>query len=114
METINWGGTPGPYMINGDCDWDVDTGSGHSRYYIGPEGKPPVAIIIATDWFARDAELGANVRLFCEGPAMMQVLRESLPFLRSGELDTRAGHIEVSRIASKFEAILARIDGEQA
>lgn len=118
---IKWGaGTPGPYTINGDCDWDVDTGGGNTRYYIGQEGHEPIAIVICVTRFGdRDPELDGNMRMFCEGPAMVQALRDIIPANASlKNPNIRDRHMVPVDVPMgslrRIAAILARIDGEKA
>lgn len=115
---IKWGaGTPGPFVPL-PCDWDVDTGGGNTPYYIGQKGQKPIAIVICvTRSGDRDPELDTNMRMFCEGPAMVQALRDIIPANVSlTNPNIRDRHIVPMDVPMgslrRIAAILARIDGE--
>lgn len=60
------------------------------------------------------AQADADARLIAAAPDMLAALEEAEPFLRSGDVDTRGGMIELSRIANKFASIIAKAKGGDA
>jgi hypothetical protein len=67
--------TEGPWITHLDSDWSVDTDSGNSFVYVGPEGDDPVAIVLVGDSWAYDDELDANARLISAAPEMLSTLK---------------------------------------
>lgn len=52
----------------------------------------------------------AYARLIAAAPRMYAVMSDAAAFMRSGDVDTRGGKSELSRLAAKFHALIAEVE----
>jgi hypothetical protein len=72
-----------------------------------------IIIIAGSSFDDRDEELDANMRMFCEGPAMVKALRDAMPALAMLSPGTQhAADCQRDTILA-MRRILCRIDGEK-
>ena len=98
--------TPGPWFANKNTAGYYDISTGDTDY------SPSFAAAHQNPYMQVDADvLDANAHLIAAGPDMLEALEKCEPFIRSGDVDTRGGKAELSRLAGIMRAAIAKAEG---
>lgn len=88
-------------------EWSLDTGGENTYAFVGPDGGEPVAVVVVTDAFGRDAELDQYVALIAAAPDQNYHLKEIVG--AADEYNTMPTKSLLTRLLAAIDASRAAI-----